>query len=150
MIGFLWHKVQKEHTALDELKLEVIKKKGKNDKIWMGILIKIDILFRFSSIVQDLQLFLLTQYLKNGRLFEKSIKFKRKVIDIHIRFVAFCLGDQGIYTHQFSKLVTNFVNIWCCYFGSLLWNFIIWSTVLLEQCFCKFSPQTASHCCCKQ
>ena len=32
----------------------------------------------------------------------------------NIRFVAFCLGDQGIYAHKFSKLVKNFVNRWRC------------------------------------
>ena len=31
----------------------------------------------------------------------------------NVRFVACCLSNQGIYSHQFSKLLTNFVNRWC-------------------------------------
>ena len=52
--------------------------------------------------------------------------------------------------HQFSRLVTNFFNKWSFYSVSLFCSFIIWNTVLLEQCVWKFCPQTAPRCCCKR
>ena len=78
---------------------------------------------------------------KIDRWFKKSIKGKHKMM-IH-RICCILLNNQGIYSHQFSKLVTKLANRYHCYSILFFWSFNIWTTVLLqfssiEQGVCKF------------